>query len=241
MPRLARLVLPDVALHVIQRGHDRSACFRDDTDRLVYLVLLRDCLKKSHCLLHTYCLMTNHIHMLLTPPHAVACAVLMRNLGQRYVQYFNRRYARTGTLWDGRPRSCLVDSARYVLACYRYIERNPVRAGIVEEPAAYQWSSHQANIGRIDDSLLTPHAEYGAPGNDLDSRRRAYDRLFDTSDDADFVREIRDATNGGFPLLSEDVKLRLSSDAKRHLERRKPGPRAGDTSAERVLSLDLPL
>jgi putative transposase len=90
MPRLARLILPGVALHVVQRGHDRQACFRDDTDHLVYLALLRDCLAKSRCALHAYCLMTNHVHLLLTPPDASACATLMRNLGQRYVQYFQR-------------------------------------------------------------------------------------------------------------------------------------------------------
>ena len=128
MPRLARLVVPDVALHVIQRGHDRKPCFRHDTDHLVYLSNLAELSRRTRCAVHAYCLMTNHVHLLLTPSDERACATLMRNLGQRYVQYFNRRYERSGTLWEGRYRSCLVESAAYVLACYRYIERNPVRA-----------------------------------------------------------------------------------------------------------------
>ena len=137
MPRQARLVLPDVALHVIQRGHNRQACFRQETDYLVYLTLLHDLSTKRRCAMHAYCLMTNHVHLLLTPGDAQACATLMRDLGQGFVQYFNRRYERSGTLWEGRFRSCLVESARYVLACYRYIELNPVRAGMVADASSY--------------------------------------------------------------------------------------------------------
>jgi putative transposase len=112
MPRQARFIVPDIALHVIQRGHNRNACFSHDTDRLVYLSNLSELLRKTECALHAYCLMTNHIHLLLTPPSAEACARLMRNLGQRYAQYFNRRCERTGALWEGRYRSCLVDRQR---------------------------------------------------------------------------------------------------------------------------------
>lgn len=240
MPRLARLVVPDVALHVIQRGHDRQSCFREDTDRLVYLVLLSDCLKKSGCALHAYCLMTNHVHLLLTPPDAKACATLMRNLGQRYVQYFNRRYERSGTLWEGRPHSCLVDSSRYVLACYRYIELNPVRAGMVSAPATYKWSSHEANAGRIVDPVVSPHSEYVALGHDPQTRCAAYVQLFEQGDDPQFLAEIRDATNGGYPLLGEQMKSTLAVP-KQRLQRRKPGPtpREEQTSGD-GLSEDLP-
>jgi putative transposase len=232
MPRLARFVLPDVALHIIQRGHDRQACFRDDTDRMVYLALLRDCLAKSRCALHSYCLMTNHVHLLLTPPDGRACAVLMRNFGQRYVQYFNRRYDRTGTLWEGRPRSCLVESTRYVLACYRYIELNPVRAGMVDRAAAFKWSSHDGNTGRVDEPLLTPHAEYLALADDQRARRVAYQHLFTSADDPRFLAEVRDATNGGYPLLGTEMKARLAKIAKRRLQRAKPGPPGGDEGGE---------
>jgi putative transposase len=231
MPRLARLVLPGVALHVIQRGHDRRACFRDDTDRMVYLALLRDSLKTSGCALHTYCLMTNHVHLLLTPPDAKACATLTRHLGQRYVQYFNRRYERSGTLWEGRPHSCLVDSARYVLACYRYIERNPVRAGMVSGAAAYEWSSHNANAGRVSDPTLSPHVEYLALSSDSPTRYAAYGQLFQAGDDPQFLAEIRDATNGGYPLLGEELKASLALP-KRRLQRRKPGPARSEETVD---------
>jgi putative transposase len=134
MPRPLRLILPGVALHVIQRGNNRVACFRQDSDYLVYLAHLRQLAEKYECAVHAYCLMTNHVHLLLTPGTAGACIGLMRELGQRYVQYFNRRNERSGTLWEGRFRSCIAESARYVLACYRYIESNPARAGMVDHP-----------------------------------------------------------------------------------------------------------
>src|SRR5687768_17352940 len=159
MPRGARVIVPEVAVHIVQRGHDRRDCFREDTDYLVYLSNLRELSAKAGCAVHAYCLMTNHVHLLLTPSAADACAILMRNLGQRYVQYFNRRYERSGTLWEGRPRSCLVESARYVIACHRYIELNPVRAGMEQSAPAYRWSSHNGNAGQVDNKLLSPHPE----------------------------------------------------------------------------------
>lgn len=191
---------------------------------MVYLVLVRDCLAKSGCVLHAYCLMTNHMHLLLTPPAAEACAVLMRQLGQRYVQYFNSRYARTGTLWEGRFRSCLVDSAQYVLACYRYIERNPLRAGMVNDIAHYKWSSYFGNAGHSNDDLLTPHSEYVALGENPSARTRAYQALFGHPDDSTFLAQVRDATNGGYPLVGERMMSALAARSKRPLERRKPGP-----------------
>ena len=240
MPRLARLVLPDVAMHVVQRGHDRRACFREDTDRTVYLILLRDCLVKAACRLHAYCLMTNHIHLLLTPSDGDGCAKLTRNLGQRYVQYFNRRYGHTGTLWEGRPYSCLVDSAHYVLGCYRYIERNPVRAGMVDAPSAYKWSSYEGNAGRAQDALLTPHVEYLALGEEELARRNAYRQLFAESEDPDFLAEMRDATNGGFALLGLQLKSRVAMSLDRPLERRKRGPAPSEDRRADRSTADLP-
>jgi putative transposase len=230
MPRLARLIVPGVALHVVQRGHDRQACFREDTDHLVYLALLRDCLAKSRCALHAYCLMTNHVHLLLTPPNASACALLMRSLGQCYVQYFNRRYQRSGTLWEGRFRSCLVDSARYVLACYRYIELNPVRAGMVDSAAGYRWSSHLGNAGGVEERLLAPHVEYLGLAHEEARRHFAYRQLFSAGDDPVFLAEVRDATSGGYPLLGSEMKSRLGAMSNRRLERRKPGPPPAEAS-----------
>ena len=238
MPRLARLVLPDVAMHVTQRGHDRRACFREDTDRMVYLILLGDCLTKADCRLHAYCLMTNHVPLLLTPSTAGGFAKLTRNLGQRYSQYFNRRYARSGALWEGRPHSCIVDSARYVLGCYRYIERNPVRAGMVDCPARFKWSSHEGNLGRVEDKLLTPHPEYLALGEADASRRAAYAQLLEEREDLGFLSEMRDATNGGFALLGDELKARLAANLERPLARRKRGPRrSGETTDSDELAL----
>jgi putative transposase len=223
MPRQARLVLPGVALHVVQRGHNRDACFWHDTDRVLYLSLLQDMSKQKACALHAYVLMTNHVHLLLTPSDADSCARLMRNLGQQYVQYVNRRYQRSGTLWDGRYRSCLVDSTEYVIACHRYIERNPVRAGMVAAASDYRWSSHRGNAGMMENPLLTRHCEYLALSRDEDSRHAAYRQLFDHADDPRFLDTIRDSTNGGFPLLGERLKAQLVASGQR-LEPRKPGP-----------------
>jgi putative transposase len=224
MPRGPRLIVPGIALHVVQRGHDRRDCFRQDTDYLVYLANLRDLSVRMQCALHAYCLMTNHIHLLLTPSTSEGCARLMRNLGQRYVQYFNRRYGRTGTLWEGRYHSCLVDSASYVIACHRYIERNPVRAGMVPSPGAYPWSSHDGNTGRVTNSLLTAHPEYLALATNETLRHAAYLGLFDAADDPAFLMAIRDATNGGFALVGEDLKARLPAELLPRLERKPPGP-----------------
>lgn len=226
MPRQARLIVPDIAVHIVQRGHDRANCFRHDSDYLVYLSTLRDLLPKASCALHAYCLMTNHVHLLLTPSKPDSCALLMRNLGQRYVQYFNRRYQRSGTLWEGRFRSCLVDSARYVLACYRYVERNPVRAGMVPSPGAYPWSSHAGNVGQLANSLLRPHDEYLALSEHTSLRYTAYRQLFDVEDEPDFLAAIRDATNGGYALVGDALKSRLSPQTQQRLARRPSGPRA---------------
>jgi putative transposase len=224
MARHARLVVPDVALHIYQRGNDRQDCFRRRGDYLVYLAILRDLFAMRPCVLHAYCLMTNHVHLLVTPQSAAVCARLMRDLAGRYASYFNRRYARTGTLWEGRFGSCLVDSALYVLGCYRYIELNPVRARMVSGPLAYDWSSARANTGLVNPDGLTAHAEYLALGEDDAARRGAYRKLLDLGDDPIAVKSLREATGGGYPLVGEPLKAKLTTNGAR-VERGKPGPR----------------
>jgi len=241
MARQPRLVEPGVALHIVQRGVDREDCFREDPDRYVYLTLLRDLSAATQCALHAYCLMTNHVHLLLTPGARQAPAMLMRTLGQRYVPYFNRRYGRTGTLWEGRFKSCLVDSARYVLGCHRYIERNPVEAGMVATPAAYTWSSHCGNIGLAHNKLLTPHVEYLALASEQASRNAAYRALAEMQDDPALVKAIRSATHGGYPLVGESLKSQLAKRAVRPLERRKPGPQPAAAPAPDSITRDLGL
>jgi putative transposase len=206
MPRPSRLILPGVAVHVIQRGNNRVACFRHENDYLMYLAHLRQLAEKYDCAVHAYCLMTNHVHLLMTPGAAGACTGLMRDLGQRYVQYFNRRHERTGTLWEGRFRSCIAESAQYVLGCYRYIELNAVRAGMVDHPTGYLWSSYAVNSGMRADPLITAHAEFTALAADPDSRYAAYRGLFEQRLEPLLQKAIRDATNAGYPLASDAFK-----------------------------------
>jgi putative transposase len=241
MPRPSRLILPGVAVHVVQRGNNRVACFKQDSDYLVYLAHLRQLAEKYECSVHAYCLMTNHVHLLLTPESAGACTALMRDLGQRYVQYFNRRNERSGTLWEGRFRSCIVESAHYVVACYRYIESNPVRARMVEHPIGYLWSSYAANSGARADPLVAPHAEYLALSMDADARRAAYRRLFEQAQDAPLIAAIREATNGGYPLASDTFKVTVLEPLGARTARGKPGPQSTPPHAHSRLQDELGL
>jgi REP-associated tyrosine transposase len=219
MARYPRLILPGVALHIIQRGNNRNACFREDSDYLTYLAHLRHLSRKYECDVHAYCLMTNHVHLLLTPDAPDACGLLMRDLGRCYVRYFNRRHARTGTLWEGRFRSCIVESAEYVLACYRYIELNPVRAGMVGRASGHPWSSHAANSGMRADPMVKPHCEFAALTAD------AYRGLFEQPFEQTLLQSIREATNGGYPLASDSYKSSVIAPAGYRTGRGKPGPR----------------
>jgi putative transposase len=192
---------------------------------LTYLALLRHLAKKYECAVHAYCLMTNHVHLLITPGDTLGCALLIRDLGRSYVPYFNRRHDRTGTLWEGRFRACLVESPRYVLACHRYIELNPVRAGMVDHPAGYRWSSHAGNSGARVDVLLSPHGDFLGLGDDEADRRAAYRALFERPLEALLLNVIREATHGGLPLASEDFKAGVLAPAGARVTRGKPGPR----------------
>jgi len=226
MARQSRLIFPGVAVHVVQRGVDRVACFRSEADRLVYLSQLRQLYEKHECAVHAYCLMTNHVHLLLTPSTAGSCAAFMRDLGRRYVPYFNSTHQRTGTLWEGRFRSCLVESAHYLLACYRYIELNPVRAAMVNHPAAYLWSSYAVNTGARSDPFVSPHAEFLALAEDARARHIAYRALFETELDEPMLAAIRDATNGGYPLASDAYKTSVIAPLGWKIAPSKPGPRS---------------
>ena len=196
-------------MHIIQRGVNRVACFRTDADYLVYLSHLRQLSVRHDCAVHAYCLMTNHVHLLVTPGTAESCTALMRDLGRHYVPYFNRRHERTGTLWEGRFRSCIAESARYVLACHRYIELNPVRAQMVDHPDDYPWSSYGVNSGALTDRFISQHPEFAALATRPDKRHVAYRALFEEHMDEVLLEAIRDATNSGYPLTSEEFKNRV--------------------------------
>ncbi|MEW5789800.1 MAG: transposase [Pseudomonadota bacterium] len=200
MPRRARVALPNIPLHIIQRGNNRQVCFFAEEDYRVYLDWLRDHAGKTGCRVHAYVLMTNHVHLLLSSDSANGPGALMKALGQRYVQYVNRTYRRSGTLWEGRFRSCLTQEEGYLLSCQRYIELNPVRAGMVAHPADYRWSSYQANGQGEVDPLLRPHELYLGLGRDAGAREAAYRESFRYQLDPGLVDEIRRATNGNFAL-----------------------------------------
>lgn len=200
MARRPRLLLPNTPLHLIQRGNNRQACFFADEDYRVYVDWLSEYSAKTGCRIHAYVLMTNHVHLLLSSARGEASAEMMKALGQRYVQYVNRTYERSGTLWEGRYRSCPMQVEAYLLACQRYIELNPVRAGMVAHPAEYRWSSYRANAQGEDAARIHAHEVYGALGPDAASRQAAYRALFSAELEPGLVDEIRQATNGNYAL-----------------------------------------
>jgi putative transposase len=170
MARLPRYAVPGQPQHVIQRGNNRAVLFATAPDYQFF----RDCLKTAcehhGCQIHAYVFMTNHVHLLMTPQTEDGIGKVMQSVGRRYVQYFNFTYGRTGTLWEGRYKATLIDTERYLLTCYRYIELNPVRAGLVAGPGEYPWSSYGANaLGRYD-PLVTLHGQYLGLGTDPATR-----------------------------------------------------------------------
>ena len=202
MARPPRFLLPGVPLHVVQRGHNRGPCFYGNDDYSVYLFWLRKSLPLANVSLHAYVLMTNHVHLLATPSEPEKFPRLLMSLGRRYGEYVNRKYGRTGTLWDRRYWSCLVQSETYLLACQRYIELNPVRAALVEDPARYRWSSYRFYALGQTDSLVTPRIEYLALGEDAADRQRAYRELFQYALAQQTIDDIRLAVYREHPLGS---------------------------------------
>jgi len=200
MPRQARLRIPGIPLHIVQRGSNKSACFRGDRDFRVFLSLLDELAPLFGCSVHAYVLMTNHVHLLLTPGRADSASMLMRHLGQRFVQYVNRKYQRTGPMFEGRYRSCLVDSDAYLFACHRYIEMNPVRAGLVEHPSGYPWSSYKFNAEGQPSDILAPHPLYLALAADPLERRARYRTMFEFPQSPEELKRIRESTQAGVVL-----------------------------------------
>lgn len=195
MPRQSRLHLPEVPTHVVQRGNNRQACFVDVDDRLFYLTCLAAAAAANQCEIHAYVLMTNHVHLLVTSRTPGGLSRMMQSVGRRFVRRFNTLQHRCGTLWEGRFRSSLVDSERYVLECHRYIELNPVRAGIANDPGDYPWSSFHHHALGADDPLLVDHREYLRFGDTTESRLDAYARFVRAAIPANLLDEIRRALN----------------------------------------------
>lgn len=223
MARLPRLDLPGIPQHIVQRGNDRQPCFADNDDYLRYRQELREATDKYACALHAYVLMTNHVHLLVTPDAPGGASRMMQAIGRRYVGTFNARYRRTGTLWEGRFKSALVDSHTYLLTCYRYIELNPVRAGMVRLPDDYRWSSHRCNAFGEPDPGITPHLRYLSLGADPASRQAAYRDLFnDTLDPAD-ADALRDHTRQNKACGNDRFRSRIEALIGRSMEIRPRG------------------
>jgi putative transposase len=223
MPRRTRIHIDGLPLHIVQRGHNRAACFFDDEDRLAYLGWLRESLARERCRLHAYVLMTNHVHLLLTPEQAERVPQVLISVGRRYVQYINHSYGRTGTLWDGRYKSSLVQAETYLLLCQRYIELNPVRAAMVADPADYRWSSYRANALGNPDALLTPHPLYLALDTDEEARRAAYRELFRGTLDDKALSDLRLALNQDQPIGNDRFYREIEAMTGQRRELRKRG------------------
>jgi putative transposase len=200
MARLPRLFAPGCAQHIIQRGNNRQACFFDVADYAVYLDKLKEYADKFHVAIHAFVLMTNHVHLLVTPEDERGAPKMMQSLGRYYVRYINSTYQRSGTLWEGRYKSTLVDSELYLLIVYRYIEMNPVRAFMVHHPADYPWSSYQCNGLGKDIELIVPHSSYMELGSSALRRRASYIALFTDILADTVVENIRVSTNKGWAL-----------------------------------------
>lgn len=233
MPRRARLAIPGIPRHIIQRGNKRSACSHAEDDYRKYLDTLRELAMKYGCAIHAYVLMTNYVRLLLTPDKPDSAALLRKPLGQRYVQYVNRRYRRSGTLWEGRSRSCLTQNEDYVLACCRYIELNPVRANMVRHPREYAWSSYRTNGEGFADTLITPHEQYLRLARNDDERRHHYYReLFKAHMDPERIDEIRNATNGNYAPGNDRFKTEIEQALNRPATPGKSGRPVNEARAD---------
>lgn len=209
MPRKPRMYLAGVPCHVVQRGNNRNACFFADDDYRFYLLALDHACRRYQVDVHAYVLMTNHVHLLLTPHNVEGVSRVMQSLGRRYVQYVNKTYRRRGTLWEGRHKASLVDAERYLLACYRYIELNPVVAGMVDSPGKYRWSSFGRNAWGKRDACVRPHPLYRALGENGPSRRSSYRALFGGELASEVTNEIRTALDFSMPLGNDRFKQQI--------------------------------
>lgn len=223
MARQARLTVPFYPHHVIQRGNDRQAICRDDVDRQKLLSLLTEHAQQFKVAVHAYVLMDNHFHLLLTPETAEGLPKMMQAVGRSYVRAFNTRHGRTGTLWEGRYRSSLIESEAYLLTCMAYIDLNPVRAGMVSEAADYPWSSHRHLIGLRNDRLVTAHALFWGLGNTPFAREAAYAQLVRAGIAVQHQSDLTRAALTGWALGSESFMAELTQSTQRRLAPAKPG------------------
>lgn len=230
MARLPRFILPGQPQHVIQRGNNRQDIFQAEEDYTYYLEKLKDASEKHRCDIHAYVLMTNHVHILVTPQDENGIGKMMQGVGRYYVQYFNHCYRRTGTLWEGRYKATLIDTEQYLLTCMRYIELNPVRAhNMANHPSEYHWSSYRCNATGEADKLITPHNLYRRLGSTAADRQAAYRQLFRSRIPEMTMEAIREATNKAWLLGNDRFKNRMAKKLNRPVVSRGHG---GDRKSE---------
>ena len=226
MSRPPRLCPNGIPQHVIQRGNNRQACFNSDEDLAAYAYWLEKYARKYSVSIHAWVFMTNYVHLLVTPFTEQGVSKMMQSLGRNYVRYYNRSYKRSGTLWEGRFKSCLVEDNNYLLYCYRYIELNPVRAGMVNAPEDYAWSSHRTNAIGLTSKLIAPHPVYLELGATDEERYSNYSELFRHEIDQALVKDIRASLNQGSVFGSERFKDEIEENLNRRVRQLKPGPKA---------------
>ena len=228
MARLPRLTLPGYPHHVIQRGNNRQAIFAKTADYQRLLDLLDDNARQFEVAIHAYVLMSNHFHLLVTPQSSDGLPQMMQAVGRRYVRYFNDSQQRSGTLWEGRYRSTLIQTDRYLLACMAYIDLNPVRAGLVAQAADYPWTSHGHYIGRQMDKMVTPHPLVWALGNTPFAREAAYAELVQAGINPVQQSALTQATLSGWALGEPDFVADLQKRTQRRVSKGQAGrPQAG--------------
>ncbi len=209
MPRKPRFFLPEVPVHVVLRGNSRQAIFAEESDYHAYLGWLKEGADSHDCRIHAYVLMSNHVHLLVSASEPRNLSKLPQHVGRKYVPYFNHKYGRSGTLWEGRFKASSIDTEQYLFTCYRYIELNPVRAKMVEKPEEYPWSSYRGNACGANDPILTPHPLYLALGENNLERTKNYREGFKEALGAEIVSEIRAAVQTGTPLGNDRFKSEI--------------------------------
>lgn len=233
MPRKTRMYLPGIPAHVVQRGHNRAACFFSDEDFEFYLECLGQGLRRYGVALHAYVLMTNHVHLLMTPQEESSISRLMQHIGRLYVLYVNKRYRRSGALFEGRHKASLVAADDYLLTCYRYIEMNPVAAGMVQGPEQYRWSSYRCHAWGKPNPLIGDHDLYLALGRDPEARQRVYRELFRHRLPEERLHDIRECLAYNFPLGNDRFRESIEAALGRRVGERKRGrPLARDATAQ---------
>ena len=223
MPRKSRFYLPDIPVHIVQRGHSRDPVFFEAQDYATYAHWIKEAAQRYQVVVHAFVLMTNHVHLLVTPKGVSEASLFMQYIGRRYVPYINHKYGKSGSIWEGRYKASLVQAEEYFLTVMRYIELNPVRAGMVAAPGHYRWSSFCHNAGIREISFIRPHPAYLALGGSKAQRFNAYQALFNGHIDAEVMTQISDAWQTGTPLGNDIFRDKVEKQLTRKVGQSRRG------------------